>query len=365
MRKFFIFQVLLLVVFSAFCCALSTRDIDAVRKKDILENSDIQIISDFTAEALSELIFTDEPSEIADIRGTIISRSKSENQQYLQAFTEAMAAAVDKGFDEADTLKDEKLVKRAKLNLLLLISELGSLNLTDQAMKYISSDQAAVRFLAVKSVTNEKVITEIKDTGTDGNAKSREILTALTSILSDETDSSIILEIAKFAASANGNQAKELLADIADKRMDMYRNWRIIDADMDGRILELTGEKASLSTSNSERAELTEKFAQLYSFVIQRYAKSYKTAGEDELGNMVTTLVAVENGVLGKMLGAQSSSIRKALEKKDMVALMSSHDLILGSADGKGALAKAMNFTYSHGDSSTDQPEKLSDIPKK
>ena len=44
---------------------------------------------------------------------------------------------------------------------------------------------------------------------------------------------------------------------------------------------------------------------------------------------------------------------------------MSTHDLILGSAEGKGALAQAMNFTYGDGENSTDQPEKLSEKPEK
>lgn len=59
------------------CQAVDTGPIDKVRDKGVLDDSDLQIIGNFVADAVGELVKTEDFTSIAKIRTVILSRSSS------------------------------------------------------------------------------------------------------------------------------------------------------------------------------------------------------------------------------------------------------------------------------------------------
>ena len=85
------------VIFANTCVfAINTRGIDQIRKKDVLESQDSQIIGSFIDSWLEELQFTEDFSSIATLKSTFEARAVSSNQasadQYDKVFFELLAS---------------------------------------------------------------------------------------------------------------------------------------------------------------------------------------------------------------------------------------------------------------------------------
>ena len=82
--KWVIFTVLvvfLILVMNPGSKAVNTREVDNVRKKAVLDNSDLKIIDDFLAEAINELVRERDFTAIAQKRTVILSRKNAQTQQ--------------------------------------------------------------------------------------------------------------------------------------------------------------------------------------------------------------------------------------------------------------------------------------------
>ena len=72
---------------------------------------------------------------------------------------------------------------------------------------------------------------------------------------------------------------------------------------------------------------------------------------------LVSVLMEAEEKCLGRLLGAPQATIRRALEAKDLAALQSEHDRLLGAGDQAGALSS--KFTVSYGPEGQTRPAPL------
>jgi hypothetical protein len=97
--------------------------------------------------------------------------------------------------------------------------------------------------------------------------------------------------------------------------------------------------------SNQGGADSARQFAQLYSFVCQRYLKGSESLSGPHKQKLVTVMVEVEDKCIHKILGGQTK-IREAIEKKENAALLSEHNNLLGNATIEGKLCGRLNFLY-------------------
>ena len=89
------------------------------------------------------------------------------------------------------------------------------------------------------------------------------------------------------------------------------------------------------------------KFAQLYSYVIQRYIIGYDMLSSKTKNDLVSTIVEVEETAIEDLMGQKWGGLKKAIEggKSKLSSLKNEHDVLLGS-DKAGQLAGAIKFTY-------------------
>ncbi len=356
--KWLIFAVLvgfLVLVMNPGSVAVNTREVDNVRKKAVLDKSDLKIIDDFLADAIQELVRTRDFTSIAKIRTVILSRQSSTQAQYAQQFSESARKYIAEGFIEAQKLRRPERITRVTINLLILMDGLRDLGLADQAIAMLKNENMVIRYWAVHCLTNPSIITKL-NSATNSNQASA-IAAQLKELIETSTPEIVVL-IAQFAAGVNIPQAEQLLSQIADVRIKRYADWTVKYELYDSAILKFLSSKiplpseafgGTLPTTTSTKPEIARRFAQLYSYAIQRYVKG-SSAGllnDTQKSHLASVLVETEDKCIGRLLAKPQLTIRRAVERKNMPAILAEHDRLLGTATTPGQLPTALKFDYS------------------
>ena len=163
----------LLVGFSALLVnpisgAVNTAQIERVRNQEVLDSEDLEIIDNFAADAVRELVKTWDFTSIAKIRTVILSRNSSNKDsaqtQYAEQFSESAYKYISLGFEQAELLTPQERKDKVILNLLILVDGLEGLRLADLAIGRLKDENMAVRYWAVHSVTNPGITEQLNST---------------------------------------------------------------------------------------------------------------------------------------------------------------------------------------------------------
>ncbi len=376
--KWLIFAVLvgfLVLVMNPGSVAVNTREVDNVRKKVVLDNDDLKIIDDFLAQAIQELVRTRDFTEIAKRRTVILSR-QSTQAQYAQQFSESARKYIAQGFIEAQKLRRPERITGVTINLLILMDGLRDLGLADLAIARLKDENMVIRYWAVHCLTNSSIITQLNSTTTSNANKASAIAEQLKDLIETSTPEIVVL-IAQFAAGVNIPEAEQLLIQIADLRIKRYAGWTVKYELYDSAILKFLSSKipspaqslgGTPTATTSTKPEIARRFAQLYSYAIQRYVKG-SSAGllnDTQKSHLASVLVDTEDKCIGRLLGKPQLTIRRAVERKNVQAILAEHDRLLGTATTPGQLPTALKFDYgSTGSSKRTAPIPLPDPPTK
>jgi hypothetical protein len=329
---------------------VDTRAIDLVRNKEVLDSRDMKVIEDFVRQAIAELVNEKDFTSISKTRAIILSRSQSAvfpeggQAQYNARFIESANTYIGQALQSADSIVPQQQGALVVANLLILTGELGKPQLAGLALSRFDDPRAAIRYLAVLAVTNEAFRANLKET------QLKEVADRITEKLNTvvEKNSPEILSLAaEFAAAMQSSGGDQLLLKIADKRIAQYMKWKVECELLDARILQLLCD--TLATPGSDKADIAQRFSQLFSCVIQRYIEGQNVLNAEQKQQLVSVMAETENSCMEKMTGRQQS-IRAAIEQDDMKALKSEHDRLLGTEAKPGVLAAKYKFDYGQSD---------------
>ena len=352
--KWLIFAVLVaffVLLMNSGSVAVSTREVDNVRKKAVLDNSDLKIIDDFLAQAIQELVRTRDFTSIAKIRTVILSRQSTQGQ-YAQQFSDSARRHIATGFRDAQQLRRPERITRVTINLLILMDGLQNLGLADLAIAMLKNENMVIRYWAVHCLTNTNIITQL-NAATNSNQTSA-IAAQLKGLIENSTPEIVAL-IAQFAAGVNIPEAEQLLIQIADLRIKQYADWTVKYELYDSAILKYLSSKIPLlsespvgllPTTIDTKPEIARRFAQLYSYAIQRYIKGAALLNDTQKSHLATVLVETEDKCIGRLLSNPQLTIRRALERQNAQAIMDEHDRLLGTATTPGQLPTTLKFDY-------------------
>ena len=353
--KWLIFAVLvaffLVLLMNSGSVAVSTREVDNVRKKAVLDNSDLKIIDDFLAQAIRELVNTRDFTDIAKIRTVILSRQSTQGQ-YAQQFSESARRHIAGGFQQAQELRRPERITAVMINLLILMDGLHDLGLADQAMAMLKNENMVIRYWAVHCLSNTNILTQL-NAATNSNQASA-IAAQLKDLIENSTPEIVVL-IAQFAAGVDIPEAEQLLIQIADLRIKQYADWTVKYELYDSAILKYLSSKIPLlsespvgllPTTIDTKPEIARRFAQLYSYAIQRYIKGASILNDTQKSHLSTVLVETEDKCIGRLLGNPQLTIRRALERQNAQAILDEHDRLLGTATTPGQLPTTLKFDY-------------------
>jgi len=325
---------------------INTRDIDAVRNKTVLDNKDLFIIENFLAEAVRELVRTKDFTMIATLRAEILRR-RGTQPQYAEQFSESAYKYISSGFNEALQLPEYRRTK-VIVNLLILVDGLEDLRLADLAIAKLKDKNTIIRYWAVHCLTNAGIVKRLNSGGAANLKVARLLIERLKEVV--ETGSPEIIALtARFAGDINIPQSEELLLQIADMRIKKYADWTVEYELLDGAILNLLDGKIASASGGSGKPAVALRFAQLYSFAIQRYVKGRGLLSDVQKQRLASVLIETEDKRIGRILGRPQTVIKKAVERDDYAAILDEHNRLLGDATKAGELPSKLNFDYGTG----------------
>lgn len=356
---------LLFLVLDPAAGAVNTAEIDRVREKNVLDSGDFQIIDDFVGEAVNGLVRGREPSFVVKAR-MLIEQRKSSNEesakaQYARQFSESVYRHISKAVKKAKTDRDFLVT----VNLLILIDRLvdtpENLRLVDLSIGMLKDENRIIQYVAVQSITNPGIIKQLK-VGDNSELAGR-IARQLKGLV-DNSSSETIALMAEFAGAVEVPEADALLLQVAEARIQKYAEWAVEYALLDTAVLHALCSK--MSSPGASKTEVAQRFAQLYSYIAQRYVKGQNHLSDVDKEQLISVLVETERSCIGGLLSRPQGTIRRAIEREDMASFLLEINRLLGDRTGPGALGRKFLFDYGRSPDGGRriEPLVLSDPPK-
>jgi hypothetical protein len=353
-RRSAVLQILQIITLLAFCplaIAVDTWSIDNVRSKGVLDEEDFKVIDDFIREAVSELVNSRDFTSIARIRAVIVSR-KSKQAQYAEQYSKSCLAHIGAALEQSREIEPAEDGIKVRMNLLILIYSLGEPRLVDLAVGELKDESPVIRYWAVRAVTSsseptEQVIGLLKEAAVDASSE-------------------VMGLIADYAGSKNGPEADELLLSIADERIKSYAEWKVREHLSDIRILKALC--AKVTGNSKQKGELGLRFAQLYSYAMQKYIKDINGGdflNEKQKQELASVLVEVEDKCIGELTSFQQTVIKRAVEEGNASVLLAEHNRLLGEETKVGEIPGRIGFDYGVAEDGgrLTAPKTLPDVP--
>lgn len=362
-----ILAVFFVLAINSNAVAVNTRDIDNVLKKSVIDDQDKKIIDDFLSQGVQELVKTKDFTSIAQLRTVILSRRSSQSQ-FAQQYSESAYKHIQAGFEQAQALKQEDRMTNVIISLLILIDGTEDLRLSDLAMGMLKDQNMVIRYWAVHCLTNPAIIEKLNSAATSNPQLTTTIAEQLKEVV-ETSKAEIIVHIARFAANVNIPQGGELLLQVADERIKRYADWTVKHEFYDNIILNLLESKIPLSSQDPvapapptslSKTAVAQRFAQLYSYAIQRYIKGKDILNETQKLQLASVLIEIEDKSVSRLIGEPQVTIRRAIERNNMIALSDEHNRLLGDETTTGQLPSKFGFDYSK---TPNGPKRTAPIP--
>lgn len=333
--------------------AAETEGIDdllasAKKNNQALGTLESGIIDNFLAEAFDELLAAEGQTEMVTARLQISFRKGSEKTgHYSSTFVIAVRRQLKDTFGQLDAWDDQVRLQQITRNLIILVAEMESLVLIDFGIDRLGDNDVMIRYWAVKAISHPAIAAQLNSEMTNDADVSDKIIAALDKVVETEGYDEILDLIVGFAASIDTIRARELLLKFADMRIAAYEDWSVSNERIDAVLLNGLGKIAAANSVT--RKEAGQKFAQLYSYVIQRFILGREVLSKDSLAELASVIVDVEANAVVKLLGRSQRAIRTAVEKKTYPALQREHDDLLGLPGIAGKLSVKLSFDYGKG----------------
>ncbi len=371
LKQIVLFLSLLILMPAVGASAAGREAIDQVLNKPVLERRDKEIIDSFISKAVNDLLYANDLSDTASLR-TAILRRRSTQGEYAKQFSDSLYKYLPDAFTQASKLQPQERQNIILINLLVLTDELAENRLRELAAGQLNAESMAVRYQAVRCLNNPEMLKQL-NSGQNSDTKLAQVLTDKMSKIVESSAPEVIALIAQFAAGLNSPQAVQLLLQVADARIKQYADWTVQTELVDSTILQMLDSKISSIGDRGQgtgvqaytlnpipytpKEALAERFAQLYSYVIQRYVKGASLLDNQQRQYLLTVIIQTEQKCLSRLLGQQQTKLKQAIEKKDFQALMAEHNRLLGSGSSRGELPAKLGFTYNGQTSPTILPD--------
>ncbi|MBN1817707.1 MAG: hypothetical protein JW828_10120 [Sedimentisphaerales bacterium] len=313
--------------------------------------ADNSLIDSFIGQAINELLASRTISEGVQVRGQIVQyRGWDINlAQYTRSYVLAAKKHLERAFDQLSRLTNPDIKLSLERNLMVLAAQLGSVELRGFALPRLAHSDSTVRYWAVRALTNRSVAEELTSSITANPEAARSILLALTARVANETEPEILSRMAGFAAQLKMSEATALLVAIAQARMKAYEEWTVQSERAETGILGALATGIKFAATPEEKTRLSRAFAQLYSYVVQRYNLGQQNLPEPVKGQLKSAILEVEYTALRDLLETAAANLFfQAMSERAPITLQQAHDDYFGTASKAGQLGTKLKFQYQH-----------------
>ncbi len=358
-----------LAVFSVSKAVVDLRRIEEVTKKNVLTPADLQVIDEFMRDAVTDLVRTEDFTSVSKTRSIILNHQADKAQpsaqaQYAQQFSESAYRQIGAAIQEADALPNESKRFKVITNLLILAESLKDPRLVDLAIGQIRRENGPVRYWAIRAAADLELWSNLSQNQAAAAPLATRILSECSQVAAGSR-AEVLRLMAEFAGRFDTADAEKLLAGVADARIAGYAAWTVSYELVDSAILERLCDK--LTAGETADPQIAKRFAQLYSFAIQRFIKGRRLdiLNDTSRDYLISVLVGTEQNCLGRLLGSPAATITRLIQANDLVGLQAEHDRLFGAPGRPGLLPTKLNFTYGPDGQTRPSPILLSDPPQR
>ncbi len=348
--KHLLFGLILVFLIAPGLYAIDVTDIEEVRLRtenslSELQSSDRSLISEFWDNALNIMLISEDVHEIVQIRRQL-EEQKGSKPLFFYASTYISAARehLQQAFENVQRIEDAEKRQLLEQNLMILTAQLKSPELTEFALKRLDAKDSIIRYWAVKAVTNSGVIQILSSEGVTNDEAKEAILNGLKTRLVSERQPDILIMIIKYAAAMDHPTSHQILLAIADERIKSYVNWSVDNEVVDTKLLIAMGNMALIQEDTEVKKSFARKFAQLYSLIFQRYLSGREVLSDNQIDQVVTVILEVNQMILAKMLNVPKTSVPKAIQMNR--GLEREYETIFGDRLRLGDLSTLYQFDY-------------------
>jgi len=324
--------------------SIDNYEIEKVRNKEVLDSKDLQIIDNFLAQATQELLKTRDFTSIARTRTTILS-NQSTQAQYAKQFSQSAYKYISLNLQQAEILPQERQFK-VVLNFLILVDGLKDPRLADLAIAKLKDDNKVIRYWAVRCLTNPGLISKLNTADVANLRLLQHIAGQLKQLVNSNpppADETLALTT-EFAAELSIPEGEDLLIQIADVRIKQYADWTVKYELLDSAVLKSLANK--ITSTESANPEIARRFAQLYSYAMQRYIKGQNLLSDKNKQYLASVLVETEDKCISKLLRGTQPNIKRAVEQSSISMLQQEYDRLFGNQTKAGELTLKLNIDY-------------------
>jgi hypothetical protein len=354
-----------LVLSAASVCQaiIDTQLIEGVFKKTTFSQEDSQAIDEFMADAMQDLVGAVDLADVSKTRAIILKYKSNNQAEYVTRYAEAAYKQIEKGLAGAKESQDPAKRSRIAANLLILADAMKDPRFMDLAANAVAEKDPPVRYWAVRIAADPNLWAKLNQNQASAAQLTTKVLAAFNQVAASSTPDVMSL-MSSFAGPINNPAADELLTKIADARIKQYSDWTVTYELADVTILRQLSDK--IAAGSAAKSQLAKRFAQLYSFAIQRFMKGQMLGvlRDQSRDYLATVLIETEDKCLSKLLGASQGAIRKAVEaNNDPKPLQAEHDRLFGGGGQPGVFPAKFSFTYGADGQSLPAPLPLLDPP--
>jgi hypothetical protein len=328
--------------------AIDTREIESLRQRLVSASSTVSaadeaVIAKFWRTGLDRMFLASDPAEVVEVRKQLTGQKGGENLSfYATAYIAEAFKDLQVAFETVERIENPAKKALVDRNLMILAAEIASPKLAPLALQRFGDEDEVIRYWAVKAVTQPAVIEEL----TRGVTPDPEMTEAILKGLLEQSASESVAEIQKkmivFAGAVDHPLSQQMLTGFADKRIEAYKNWTVTNESLDIPLLNALGCTA-VSQSGDTKSLFGQKFAELYSLVIQRYMKGQTVLPAKTVEQLIAVIAEVDQSCVSKSLEIQTGIVR-AIQRK--TGLEREYDTLFGNRMMAGELALKLRFDY-------------------
>lgn len=316
-----------------------------------LSEADKAEINKFLFAALNDIFLSKTSEEMAKTRRQILEQKGTKDLSlyataYITIFREQMKTTAYNAIQKMEDPSRQLMVRR---NIMILISELKSLLLIEFGLDRLEEPDAVIRYWAVKSITNPALVQQLNSEVTSDPQAANRIYEKLKGVIQNERQPEILVMAAEFGSAWKDSRSSELLEQLAARRIEEYKNCKVQNAWLDGRILSALAEKYLEQKLPDEKSKTARSFALLLATIMQRWNQNeqmpaeQKNLPEEASLQMITVMVETEDRILPR-LEITAVGIRKTLERSG--TLQPIYDELFGAPGRSAVLPSRLKFDY-------------------
>lgn len=349
--KHLFYLLLIGFLFSGSVFAVNTDQIELVRERtqtssSPLSEADKDVITRFWTTSLDQMLLSETSQDAVEIRMELAKQKGTEPlSSYRAAYVEEGLKGIQTALENIERLESAEQQIMAKRNLIILTANLESPKTSEIALAHLADKDDAIRYWAVKAVTQPAVIQQLSSDTITGDTVTAAILEGLSNCVSAEKRPEILEMIAGFCMAVNQPTAQQILGQMIDRRIDAYQNWLPVEVGLDIRLLSAAGSIATVQRNPDVKSMLGRKFAQMYALVIQRYMQAAESLTDEQLEHVLSVIAEVDQNVVLKVMEIRTG-ILQGLKTGSMNTLNREYEVLFGDRLRQGELAIRFKFDY-------------------